>query len=87
MDIIIWGAGAKGSTFLNLLDPDRKIIKYVIDINPAKQNKFIAHTAHPIYSPDNIKENKIKRILVMNENYKNEIEKSVDNKNIVIQNL
>lgn len=86
-DIIIWGGGAKGSTFLNLLDPNKKIIKYVIDINPAKQNKFIAHTAHRIYSPDIIKENKIKTILVMNENYKNEIEKTVDNKNIVIQNL
>ena len=38
----VWGAGAKGSTFLNLLDKERKAVKYVIDINPAKQNKFIA---------------------------------------------
>jgi len=70
----IWGAGAKGSTFLNLLDPERKNIKYVIDINPAKQNKYIACTGHPIYSPLILSDQSVDSIIVMNENYIDEIE-------------
>ena len=37
----IWGAGAKGFTFLNILDKNASLIKYVVDINPKKQNKYI----------------------------------------------
>lgn len=71
--LAIWGAGAKGSTFLNLMDPERKRIQYVIDINPLKQNKFIARTAHPIYSPEILKTNPVENIIIMNENYWEEI--------------
>jgi C-methyltransferase C-terminal domain/Methyltransferase domain len=73
----IWGAGAKGSTFLNLLDPDRTAVQYVIDINPAKQNKFIAGTGHPVYSPDILLENPVANIIIMNENYTDEIKKQL----------
>jgi Methyltransferase domain/C-methyltransferase C-terminal domain len=71
--IAIWGAGAKGSTFLNLLDKERKIVKYVIDINPAKQDRFIAGSGHPIYNFEALLKDPVKDILVMNENYKEEI--------------
>jgi 2-polyprenyl-3-methyl-5-hydroxy-6-metoxy-1,4-benzoquinol methylase len=81
--IAIWGAGAKGSTFLNLLDPERKYVKLVVDINPKKQNKFIAHTAHPIISPEAFKErNDIATVIIMNENYRNEIISQVNNDSI-----
>ena len=59
----VWGAGAKGSTFLNLLDTERKAVKYVIDINPAKQNKFIAGTGHPIYSPEILLQQPVENII------------------------
>jgi len=72
-DLSIWGAGAKGSTFLNLMDNDMQFVKYVIDSNPKKQNKFIGGTGHPIFSPNIVKENPTKTILVMNENYLTEI--------------
>lgn len=83
----IWGAGAKGSTFLNLLDPDRKIVDYVIDINPAKQNKHIAGTGHPIYSPEKLDEKPIDAIIVMNENYITEIKSIIKDRNIKIYTL
>ena len=76
--IAIWGSGAKGSTFLNLLDSDKKRVSYVIDINTAKQNKFIAHTSHPIYSPDILSSKPVDRILIMNENYFSEIKKVLE---------
>lgn len=71
--IAIWGAGAKGSTFLNLLDKDKELIKYVLDINPAKQNKFVGGTGHPIYDPSVLLKDPVDTILVMNENYIEEI--------------
>ena len=86
-NIVIWGAGAKGSTFLNLLDQSKTKIKFVIDINPEKQNKFIAHTGHPIFSPDILKVEKVDNILVMNENYLEEVRQSINNKNIKLFSL
>jgi len=83
----IWGAGAKGSTFLNLLDKKRELVQYVIDINPAKQNKFIAGTGHPIVSPDILFQKPVNNILVMNENYLEEIKAAVKNFDIRLFNL
>jgi len=85
--LAIWGAGAKGSTFLNLLDPSRKYVKYVIDINPVKQNKYIAGTAHPIYSPEILNTSDVDTILVMNENYVSEIKNIIKNENKKLFNL
>jgi 2-polyprenyl-3-methyl-5-hydroxy-6-metoxy-1,4-benzoquinol methylase len=88
-DIVIWGAGAKGSTFLNLVDPDKTKIKAVIDINPEKQNKHVALSGHPIYGTDKLADLSCKHIIVMNENYLDEIKQQVRemNLNINIVNL
>jgi hypothetical protein len=85
--LAIWGAGAKGSTFLNLLDKNRKYVKYVIDINPAKQERHIACTGHKIYSPEILRKDPVDNILVMNENYLEEIRESVKELNVNIFNL
>ena len=83
----VWGAGAKGSTFLNLLDGDRKAIQYVIDINPAKQNKFIAGTGHPIYHPDILLKQPVQNILIMNENYETEIKQQLKQYDIILNTI
>jgi hypothetical protein len=75
----IWGAGAKGSTFLNLLDKEGKNVQYVIDINPSKQNKFIAGTGHAIFGADILMSRPVENILIMNENYNDEIRMQIDN--------
>jgi hypothetical protein len=80
----IWGAGAKGSTFLNLLDREKKLVEYVIDINAVKQNKFIAGTGHPIFGPSILLEKPIENILIMNENYAAEIKKQIAAYNLSI---
>lgn len=85
--LAVWGAAAKGSTFLNLLDPRKEFVKYVVDINPAKQNKFIAKTVHPIFPPNIIKTNPVDIILVMNENYYDEIVSLVNDKSILINSI
>ena len=81
-NVAIWGAGAKGSMFLNLLDKECEIVKNVVDINPKKQNKHIGGTGHKIISPEDIAAYRIENIVVMNENYYDEIEKKVKGINV-----
>jgi hypothetical protein len=80
---IVWGAGGKGSTFVNLLDPQAKSIKYLVDINPKKQNKYLAKSAHPIHTPARlVNETTASTVFVMNENYWAEIQKELGNRQI-----
>lgn len=79
---VIWGAGAKGSTFLNLVDPHSEKVKCVIDINPKKHDKYIGGTGHPIYDPGYLEREKIDNLILMNINYQEEINKFLNEKNI-----
>lgn len=71
--VAIWGAGAKGSTFLNLLDKEGVKVKCVIDINPKKQHQYVGGTGHYIIKPDELRANEVKNVIVMNVNYIDEI--------------
>jgi hypothetical protein len=86
-NLAIWGAGAKGSTFLNLLDPDCEHVKCVIDINPSKQQRYLARTGHLIISPSIVSEFDIKNIIIMNPNYYNEIQEYLRNPSINLLKL
>jgi SAM-dependent methyltransferase len=67
--VAIWGAGAKGVTFLNHLDPDGALVDCVVDINPRKQGKFVPGTGHEIVSPDQLEARRVSSVVVMNPNY------------------
>ncbi|XZN90151.1 MAG: methyltransferase domain-containing protein [Microcoleus sp.] len=67
--VALWGAGAKGVTFANLIDPDRKWIDCIIDLNPNKQGKYIPGAAHPIVSYQDIANREITTAILMNPNY------------------
>ena len=84
--IALWGAGGKGTTFANLLDPKNIIFDCIIDINPKKWNKFIPGSGHIIINPKEIEEKKIKSIIIMNPNYTNEVSKMIQNKDIILVN-
>jgi SAM-dependent methyltransferase len=71
--LCIWGVGAKGVTFLNLVDPDCARIVTAIDLNQRKQGKFVAGTGHTIEGPDALGAREIRNVIVMNPNYKDEI--------------
>lgn len=68
----VWGAGAKGVTFVNLVDPDRTLIDCVVDLNPRKQGRFIGGTGHPIVAPIDLGERQVKQAVLMNPNYEAE---------------
>jgi SAM-dependent methyltransferase len=67
----IWGAAAKGTTLVNLFDTENHRIRFLIDLNPAKQGKFVPGTGHQIVSPEYLKEQNgdIAGIVNMNPNY------------------
>jgi hypothetical protein len=77
-NVAIWGAGAKGSTFLNLLDKKGEKIKCVIDINPKKQHQYIGGTGHYIIKPGELEGQGIENVIVMNINYIDEIKAVTD---------
>jgi hypothetical protein len=86
-DIMVWGAGAKGVTFVNLLDPERVFIGGLIDVNPKKKGRYIAKTAHKIYGADVLRSRNVKTVLIMNENYFEEITKMVADPDIELYAL
>ena len=85
--VAIWGAGAKGVTFSNLVDPEAKLIDCLVDINKNKQGCFIPITAHEIISYDSILKRNIMNIIIMNDNYYGEISKLLEDKNIKVNLL
>jgi SAM-dependent methyltransferase len=71
--VAVWGAGAKGVTFCNLIDPDCRLLRCVIDVSPAKQGKFVAGTGHRIVGPERLRAEGVAAVLVLNPNYAAEV--------------
>ena len=69
--VVVWGAGAKGTAFLNLLRPAG--VEYVVDMNPRKHGKYIIGTGQQIVPPEFLREYMPDDIICMNPNYLDEI--------------
>lgn len=72
--VALWGAGAKGATFANLIDPECTLIDCVTDVNPNKQGHYIPGTGHPIVAVDDLPVRGVKYAVLMNANYRGEIQ-------------
>jgi len=72
----IWGAGAKGATFCNIVDPDCEIFSFVVDLTPEKIGNFIPGTGHRIVSYESLRN--VKTVLLMNPNYREENQMLLD---------
>ena len=79
---VIWGGASKGVIFALFMQRAGATIDYVVDINPAKQGKFLAATGLRVSSPEEV----LTRIepgatvFVMNGNYLPEIRQATLNK-------
>jgi hypothetical protein len=71
--VALWGAGAKGVTFANVLDPDRRLLRCIVDINQRKHGKFVPGTGHEIVAPEQLGPLGVRHVIVMNPNYSGEI--------------
>ena len=73
---VLWGAGAKGLSFLNAVDEDRRIAA-VVDVNPAKWNRFLPVTGHEVIGPDELRTKDIEHVVITNPAYRAEIERAL----------
>lgn len=71
--VIAYGAAAKGNTLLNFAGIRPDLLPYVVDKNPAKQNKFMPGSRIPIVSEEVIRSIKPDYILILPWNIKQEV--------------
>ena len=85
-DSVIWGGASKGVIFSLLKMRQGKTFRFAIDINPAKQGKYLPGSGLKVCSPEEgMKEiNPKDTIYVMNSNYMNEIHQYTNGKNRLI---
>lgn len=70
--VALWGAGAKGATFANLVDSNCILIDCIVDLNPNKQGHFVPGTGHPIIAPADLHARGVRHAVLMNPNYRQE---------------
>ena len=81
--IVVWGAGAKGVMFLNLLRVSAGAgVDWVVDINPRKQGHFVPLMGQRIVGPDYLLENPPDLVVVMNPEYEREIRGTIESMGI-----
>jgi SAM-dependent methyltransferase len=73
-ELYVWGAGAKGITFSNIVARHGIKVTSLVDINPAKHNKYAGLSGIPILAPRDVLPNLDGAdVFVMNPVYLNEI--------------
>jgi hypothetical protein len=82
-EVVIWGAGAKGVMFLNLLQVSAGAgVDWMVDINPRKQGHFVPLMGQRIVGPDFLLENPPDLVVVMNPEYEREIRATIESMEI-----
>lgn len=78
----LWGAAAKGMMFAHYMKRARPTIDCAIDINPAKQEKYMAGSGLRVLSPSQAFELLVNgdSIFIMNSNYADEIVEASGNR-------
>ena len=71
--VAAYGAAAKGNTLLNYAGVRDDLVKFVIDLNPAKQNKFMPGSRIPMVGPDVLNTVKPDYMLILPWNLEKEI--------------
>ena len=81
--VVIWGAGAKGVMFLNLLRVTKSAaIDCVVDVNPRKHGHFVPLMGQKIVGPDWLLQDPPDVVVVMNPEYEREVRSMIDDMRI-----
>jgi len=78
---VIWGAGSKGVTFLNVIN-DKKI-EYIVDINPHKQGRYVPGIGTRVVSPGFLKDYRPDIVILMNALYGREVRETLNSLSII----
>ncbi|HEV2273057.1 MAG TPA: hypothetical protein VGR96_02760 [Acidobacteriaceae bacterium] len=71
--VALWGAGAKGVTFLNVV-PGARQIDSVVDRNPRKRGMYVPGTGRRISAPEELERNPPELVITLNPAYVAEIQ-------------
>lgn len=71
--VAAYGAAAKGNTLLNYSGVGEDLIAYVVDKNPAKQNKLLPGSRLPIHAPAHLYATKPDYIVILPWNVRDEV--------------
>ncbi len=69
---VVWGAGSKGITFVNVV-PGCERLGALVDLNARKQGRFAPLHGTPVVSPDDLTRQQPSSIIIMNPVYSDEI--------------
>ncbi len=72
--VVAYGAAAKGNTLLNYSGIRADLIDFVVDRNPAKQDKYMPGSRIPILPEERLKQEKPDYVLILPWNLKKELE-------------
>lgn len=71
--VAAYGAAAKGNTLLNYCGIKKDLIKFVVDANPYKQNKYLPASHIPVVTEDNIRKYQPDFVIIFPWNIKEEV--------------
>lgn len=75
--VVGYGAAAKGNTLLNFAGVKPDLLPYIVDRNPAKQNKFMPGSHIPILNEQQLKNDKPNFVIILPWNLKEEVIKQL----------
>ena len=76
--IVMWGAGSKGISFLNLVGAGAPVPDYIVDLNSRKTGKFVAGGGQAVVPPEFLKQYRPDIVIIMNATYRAEIAAILD---------
>lgn len=76
--VVAYGAAAKGNTLMNFAGIRSDLIKYVIDRNPAKQDRFMPGSRIPIVSEAQLDADRPDYIVILPWNLRTEVMKQLE---------
>lgn len=80
---VLWGAGSKGVTFVNLLGLAAPVpLDRMIDQNPNKHGRYVARTGQVIAPPSSLLQRPASTVLLMNDIYRGEISRWLDEQGV-----
>jgi len=71
--VAAYGAAAKGNTLLNYAGVKPDLLPYIVDRNPAKQDKYMPGSRIPIVNEYRLKQDRPDYVIILPWNIKNEI--------------
>jgi SAM-dependent methyltransferase len=71
--VVAYGAAAKGNTMMNFVGVRPDLISYVVDRNPAKQNKYMPGSRIPIVNEEYLQTDKPDYVVIFPWNIKKEV--------------